>query len=134
MAHVEPSTCLCPKPLELLTPLAALAGGVARAPSTSSTTTVSATSLGPVRDQISDTGKLVLAPDVAMELRADFTRREMVPPGGEAWRPSPVAGVECYLLDRIGDEVARETSTSAHGGRSAVRTPTPAARNSSPAG
>ena len=39
---------------------------------------------------------------VAMELRADLARREVVRPGGETWRPSP--------LDRIGDEIVRETS------------------------
>jgi anti-sigma factor ChrR (cupin superfamily) len=45
-----------------------------------------------------------------MDLRADFTRREVVLPGGEAWQPSPMAGVERYMLDRIGEEVARATS------------------------
>ena len=45
-----------------------------------------------------------------MELRADFTRREVVLPGGEAWRPSPMDGAERTMLDRIGEEVARETS------------------------
>ena len=45
-----------------------------------------------------------------MELRTDFARREVVLPGGEAWRPSPMAGAERYMLDRIGEEVARETS------------------------
>ena len=41
-----------------------------------------------------------------MELRADFARREVVLPGGEAWRPSPMAAAERYLLDRIGDLLA----------------------------
>ena len=45
-----------------------------------------------------------------MELRADFARREVVRPEDEAWRPSPMAGVERRMLDRIGDEVARATS------------------------
>jgi anti-sigma factor ChrR (cupin superfamily) len=45
-----------------------------------------------------------------MELRADFARREVVRPGDEAWRPSPMAGVERQMLDRIGEEVARATS------------------------
>lgn len=45
-----------------------------------------------------------------MELRADFGRREVVRPGDETWRPSPMAGVERWMLDRIGDEVARATS------------------------
>ena len=45
-----------------------------------------------------------------MELRTDFTRREVVPPDSEAWLPSPIAGAERYLLDRVGPELARETS------------------------
>src|SRR5215831_14491702 len=45
-----------------------------------------------------------------MELRADFGRREVVRPDDESWRPSPMAGVERWMLDRIGDEVARATS------------------------
>src|SRR5215207_1420432 len=45
-----------------------------------------------------------------MELRADFGRREVVLSGDEAWRPSPMAGVERRMLDRIGEEVARATS------------------------
>jgi len=45
-----------------------------------------------------------------MELRANFGRREVVRPGDEAWRASPMAGVERQMLDRIGDEVARATS------------------------
>ena len=48
--------------------------------------------------------------DVAMDLRADFARREVVRTGGEVWRPSPMAGAERYLLDRLGEESARETS------------------------
>ena len=45
-----------------------------------------------------------------MELRADFARRELVRPGDEAWRPSPMAGAERTMLDPIGKEFARETS------------------------
>jgi anti-sigma factor ChrR (cupin superfamily) len=45
-----------------------------------------------------------------MELRANFGLREVVRPGDEAWRASPMAGVERQMLDRIGDEVARATS------------------------
>ena len=45
-----------------------------------------------------------------MELRADFTRREVVRPGGEAWWLSPMAATERCLLDRAGEEVARETA------------------------
>ena len=45
-----------------------------------------------------------------MELNADFTRRAAVHAGQLAWTPSPMAGVERRMLDRIGDEVARATS------------------------
>ncbi len=54
--------------------------------------------------------KGIVAQDVAGDLRADFTRREVVLPGGETWRPTPVAGVEHYVLERIGEEGARETA------------------------
>jgi anti-sigma factor ChrR (cupin superfamily) len=45
-----------------------------------------------------------------MELCANFDRREVVLPGDEVWRPSPMDGVERQMLDRIGEEVARATS------------------------
>jgi anti-sigma factor ChrR (cupin superfamily) len=45
-----------------------------------------------------------------MEIRADFAKRFVVRPGDEAWVPSPVAGVERQMLDRVGGEVARATS------------------------
>jgi anti-sigma factor ChrR (cupin superfamily) len=45
-----------------------------------------------------------------MELRAGFDRREVVRPGDEVWRPSPMPGVERQMLDRVGEEVARATS------------------------
>lgn len=44
------------------------------------------------------------------QLRADFSRREVVRPPDEPWVDSPIAGVERRRLDRIGDEVARATS------------------------
>lgn len=44
-------------------------------------------------------------------IRADFTRREVVPaPSADGWLPSPMPGVLRHPLDRIGDEVARATS------------------------
>src|SRR5215472_7604662 len=46
----------------------------------------------------------------SMELNADFSRRVAVHAAGLPWVPSPMAGVERRLLDRIGDEVARATS------------------------
>jgi hypothetical protein len=45
-----------------------------------------------------------------MELNTDFSRRAVVHAARLAWVPSPVAGVERRMLDRIGDEVARATS------------------------
>ncbi|MGH9220702.1 MAG: cupin domain-containing protein [Vicinamibacterales bacterium] len=49
---------------------------------------------------------------MAMELRTDFARREVVRPDGEALWLSPKAGTEHYVLDRSGDQVVRETSIS----------------------
>ncbi len=45
-----------------------------------------------------------------MEINADFSRRIAVHASRLAWVPSPMAGVERRMLDRIGDEVARATS------------------------
>ena len=45
-----------------------------------------------------------------MHLNADFTKRAAVHGAQLAWTPSPMAGVERRLLDRIGAEVARATS------------------------
>lgn len=45
-----------------------------------------------------------------MELNADFSKRASVHAARMDWTPSPMAGVERRMLDRIGDEVARATS------------------------
>ncbi len=45
-----------------------------------------------------------------MELNADFNARVVVHSEQLAWTPSPMAGVDRRMLDRIGDEVARATS------------------------
>ena len=45
-----------------------------------------------------------------MELNADFSQRAVVHAARLAWVPSPIAGVDRRMLDRIGDEVARATS------------------------
>jgi ChrR Cupin-like domain len=45
-----------------------------------------------------------------MELNADFSQRVVVHAARLPWVPSPMAGVERRMLDRIGDEVARATS------------------------
>jgi anti-sigma factor ChrR (cupin superfamily) len=43
-------------------------------------------------------------------INADFSRRIVIQTGGLPWIPSPLAGVERRMLDRIGGEVARATS------------------------
>src|SRR4249920_2708952 len=45
-----------------------------------------------------------------MELNADFSKRVVVHGARLPWTPSPMAGVDRRMLDRIGDEVARATS------------------------
>ncbi|HVC10211.1 MAG TPA: cupin domain-containing protein [Burkholderiales bacterium] len=45
-----------------------------------------------------------------MHLNADFTLRATAHAARMPWMPSPVAGVERKMLDRIGDELARATS------------------------
>ncbi|MCL5779081.1 cupin domain-containing protein [Limibaculum sp. FT325] len=45
-----------------------------------------------------------------MRINADFDRRAAVHPERTPWSPSPSAGVERRMLDRIGDEVARATT------------------------
>lgn len=45
-----------------------------------------------------------------MEINADFSRRVAVHAARLPWVPSPIAGVDRRMLDRIGDEVARATS------------------------
>jgi hypothetical protein len=45
-----------------------------------------------------------------VELNADFSQRVGVHAERLAWTPSPIAGVDRRMLDRIGDEVARATS------------------------
>lgn len=45
-----------------------------------------------------------------MEVNADFTKRAAMHGAEMEWVPSPMAGVERRMLDRLGDEVARATS------------------------
>ena len=45
-----------------------------------------------------------------MELNADFGQRVLIQTEDMPWKPSPMAGVDRRMLDRIGDEVARATS------------------------
>jgi hypothetical protein len=53
-----------------------------------------------------------------MELNADFARRVAIHAARMEWKPSPIAGVERRMLDRIGDEVARATSIVRYAPRS----------------
>src|SRR5438034_9765568 len=43
-------------------------------------------------------------------IHADFSQRVVMATGDMPWIPSPQAGVERRMLDRIGGEVARATS------------------------
>jgi anti-sigma factor ChrR (cupin superfamily) len=45
-----------------------------------------------------------------LKLNADFSRRVAVHSAAMPWTPSPIAGVERRMLDRIGEEVARATT------------------------
>jgi anti-sigma factor ChrR (cupin superfamily) len=45
-----------------------------------------------------------------MEINSDFSRRASVHAASMEWTPSPIAGVDRRMLDRIGDEVAQATT------------------------
>lgn len=45
-----------------------------------------------------------------MEVNADFSQRVLIDTNALDWIPSPLAGVDRRMLDRVGDEVARATS------------------------
>jgi len=45
-----------------------------------------------------------------VELNSNFSQRVVIRPDDYSWVPSPMAGVERMMLDRIGDEVARATT------------------------
>jgi anti-sigma factor ChrR (cupin superfamily) len=53
-----------------------------------------------------------------MELNADFSQRVAIHAAKLSWIPSPMAGVDRRMLDRIGDEVARATSIVRYAPRS----------------
>ena len=48
--------------------------------------------------------------DRIMDINADFNVRTVVHAAQIPWVPSPMAGVERRMLDRMGDEVARATT------------------------
>jgi anti-sigma factor ChrR (cupin superfamily) len=45
-----------------------------------------------------------------MEVNADFSQRVLIDTNALPWIPSPLAGADLRMLDRVGDEVARATS------------------------
>ena len=45
-----------------------------------------------------------------MEINSDFSKSVTIPPSEQTYIPSPMAGVDRIMLDRIGGEVARATS------------------------
>ncbi|MGQ3177762.1 MAG: cupin domain-containing protein, partial [Blastomonas fulva] len=45
-----------------------------------------------------------------MDLNTDFSQRVLIHADAVPWVPSPIAGVDRRMLDRIGGEVARATS------------------------
>ena len=45
-----------------------------------------------------------------MRINADFKQRVVIRPDDYQWTPSPAAGVERMMLDRIGEETGRATS------------------------
>ncbi len=52
-------------------------------------------------------------PDTPMrplQINADFEQRAVMRPADARWQPSPLPGVERWMLDRVGGEVARATS------------------------
>lgn len=53
-----------------------------------------------------------------MELNADLAQRALVHSASAPWVPSPMAGVDRRMLDRIGGEVARATSIVRYAPRS----------------
>ncbi len=46
----------------------------------------------------------------SVNVNVDFSQRVVVHAANLPWAPSPIAGVERRMLDRIGDEIARATS------------------------
>lgn len=45
-----------------------------------------------------------------MDMNADFSQRVLIDTNALDWIPSPFAGVDRRMLDRVGEEVARASS------------------------
>lgn len=50
------------------------------------------------------------APSAPLRINADFSQAVVITPDQHTWMPSPQAGVERVMLDRVGSEKARATS------------------------
>ena len=55
-------------------------------------------------------GRTVSMIDASIELNADLTQRVVFKPNEYVWESSRMPGVERMKFDRIGDEIARDTS------------------------
>ncbi len=55
-------------------------------------------------------GRTVSMIDASIELNADLTQRVVFKPNEYVWEVSPVPGVERMKLDRVDDEIVRDTS------------------------
>ncbi len=49
-------------------------------------------------------------PMPSLQINADLEQRAVMRPADARWQPSPLPGVERWMLDRVGGEVARATS------------------------
>ncbi len=67
-----------------------------------------------------------------MELNADFSQRAVVHAAALPWIPSPMAGVDRRMLDRIGEEVARATSIVRYAPERSLLAPHPRRRRGVP--
>ena len=56
--------------------------------------------------------------DAFIDLNADLTQRVVLKPNEYFWEASPMPGVERMKIDRIGDEIARDTSFVHHAANS----------------
>ncbi len=61
-------------------------------------------------------------------INADFAQRVVIATDTMPWVPSPQAGVERRMLDRVGGEVARATLGAGAGRRNSPRAPPPRLR------
>ena len=65
-------------------------------------------------------GRTVSMIDASIELNADLAERVVSKPNEYVWKASPMPGVERMKLDRIGDEIACDTSLVRYAANSSV--------------